>query len=70
MAASEIARLKRKARILYKKYVHSRDDLSCGHELAAYIRPDIQKTWNVFMKVMEELQSIDPAYPTNWPMGN
>ena len=61
---SELSKLRKKARRLYQE-TNDFSDLSCGRNLAEYIRPHIGVTRQEFNEVWEQIEKLDPSAPSN-----
>jgi hypothetical protein len=60
---SEIERLKRKARRLYRQRAAIFDSYDCGHSLLMFISSRYAGVHTEFEKVMQQLSEIDPSCP-------
>jgi hypothetical protein len=61
---TELERLKKEAKSLYLKAVDF-DDLSCGRQLAEFLRPDVGLARAKFNETWAKIRELDSKAPTN-----
>lgn len=59
----KVRELKKRARTAYEEYQRLRERYDCGHAMASYINPDIERWRTEFNDVMDALAEEDSSCP-------